>query len=483
MAAPAPVAPGDSALFRRVWRWHFYAGLVCLPFLVLLAVTGGLYLFKEPIEALLYAPLREVAPPRAGVLDAQTLVALALAAEPGDAVRYVAPAAPGRSAEVGVRTAGAGVVAVYLDPADGRVLGRLPDAQRLMELVKRLHSLAIAGAVANHLVEVVAGWAIVLVLSGVFLWWPRGRPGSVLRVQGRPAQRRWWRDLHALTGSVAAVAILFLAVTGLPWSAFWGERFGQLSAAWGLGVAPYVWGPPPPSSSAPPLAGLTAVPWALGQVPVPVSSAPAAGAGGAAAGGHAGHAGDAGSGVDAPAPATTSTAPRPAFGLNDALERIAAAGLPAGTPVRLPAGPRGAYSALHFPDDVRGIRVLHLDRHTGAVLADVGYADYGALGRATEWGISLHTGRQFGAANQAVMLAACVSIVMLAVSAAVMWWKRRPAGRLAAPPRRAGDRAAAGAIAVAVLLGGLYPLLGASMLLALAVDALVPARWRERLGL
>jgi uncharacterized iron-regulated membrane protein len=118
-----------------------------------------------------------------------------------------------------------------------------------------------------------------------------------------------------------------------------------------------------------------------------------------------------------------------------------------------------------------------------AVLADVGYKDYGAVGRLTEWGISIHTGRQCGWANQIVMLSGCLSIVLLAVSAAVMWWKRRPRGRLAAPPRRAADRAATGAIAVALLLGLLYPLLGASMLVALAVDALLPARWRQRYGL
>ena len=52
-----------------------------------------------------------------------------------------------------------------------------------------------------------------------------------------------------------------------------------------------------------------------------------------------------------------------------------------------------------------------------------------------------------------------------------------------AVPRRRGNRAAFGAIAVAVLLGLIYPLLGASMLLALLVDAVVPQRWHERFGL
>ena len=159
--------------------------------------------------------------------------------------------------------------------------------------------------------------------------------------------------------------------------------------------------------------------------------------------------------------------------MNEALRIFARLGLPPGTPVSLPAGPRGVYTAMLFPDDARQQRVVHLDRYSGAVLADVGYPDYGIAGRLTEWGVNLHTGVQFGWFNKLVMLAGCLSIVTLAISAAVMWWKRRPRGR----------PAGVAAIAVAVLLGLLYPLLGASMLVALLVDAVVPQHCHERFGL
>jgi uncharacterized iron-regulated membrane protein len=456
----SPTPAVESALYRRVWRWHFYAGLVCLPFLALMAITGALYLFKEPIESLLYERLHAVEARTTTALDAQALVARALAAAPGQALRFVAPEAPGRSAEVGIRTE-EGIVAVYLDAADGRVLGTLHDDARLMNIVKRIHSLAIAGPVGNHWIEVVAGWAIVLVASGVFLWWPRGRKGGVLSVRARPAQRLWWRDVHAVTGIVAAAAIVFLAATGMPWSAFWGEQFGRLATAWGVGVPQYLWGPTP-QSDAPRLGGLQAVPWTALQTPLPQS------------GSRASHH------DEQPASAAAAVGD---LGLNEALRVFAQEGVPIGTPVRLPDGPRGVYTAMRFPDDVRDVRVVHLDRYSGAVLADIGYAQYGVVGRVTEWGISLHTGRQFGWANLLVMLAGCLAIVALALSAAVMWWKRRPPGHVAAPPRRAGDRAATGAIAVAALLSLIYPLLGASMLVALMVDVLVPAGWRRRFGL
>ena len=44
---PLPLAP---SLYRAVWRWHFYAGLLVLPFLIWLAVTGAAFLFQKEID-------------------------------------------------------------------------------------------------------------------------------------------------------------------------------------------------------------------------------------------------------------------------------------------------------------------------------------------------------------------------------------------------------------------------------------------------
>ena len=241
----------------------------------------------------------------------------------------------------------------------------------------------------------------------------------------------------------------------------------------------FLWGKP---ASTPPLSSLGDTPWTLVQAPLPEST-DHSGHDAATPAAHAAHAAHSGAKHGESSASGAGSATVVPFGLNQALRVFERQGLPRGTPVSLPVGPKGVYTAMSMPDDVMQQRVVHLDRYTGQVLADVGYRDYGVAGRAVEWGIQLHTGRQFGWLNQLVMLAGCLSIVVLAVSAVVMWWKRRPHGRIAAPPRRAGDRAALGAIVVAGALGTLYPLLGASMLAALVLDAMVPRRWHERFGL
>src|SRR6187200_244186 len=40
-----------SITYRALWRWHFHAGLFCIPFVIVLGLTGSIYLFKPQIDA------------------------------------------------------------------------------------------------------------------------------------------------------------------------------------------------------------------------------------------------------------------------------------------------------------------------------------------------------------------------------------------------------------------------------------------------
>ena len=41
----------STVTYRALWRWHFHAGLFCIPFVIVLALTGSIYLFKPQIDA------------------------------------------------------------------------------------------------------------------------------------------------------------------------------------------------------------------------------------------------------------------------------------------------------------------------------------------------------------------------------------------------------------------------------------------------
>lgn len=441
----APAQSSSVNLYRAVWRWHFYAGLFVLPFLISLAVTGALYLFRDEFDNLIHSDLKriEVAQNVPKALPSDILAA-AVAAVPGTAVKYTTPGDPGASTEITVSTA-EGKRAVYVNTYTGQVAGSLPDRGTIMWTIRYIHSLKYFGTYTRYLIEIAAGWSILLVATGIYLWWPRKQSGGVLTVRGTPKKRVFWRDTHAVTGIFVGFFIVFLAVTGMPWSGVWGAKVNEWANGSNFGYPAGVRTDVPMSGEH--LDHMAKTSWSLEQAKVPESTASATG--------------------------------QP-IGIDAAIARFDGLGLAPGYTVVLPTKPTGVYSGSVYPDDLSKQRVVHLDQYSGKPLIDMSYADYGPLGKALEWGITVHMGQQFGVANQIVLLAACVGIVLLAVSAGIMWWKRRPRGSLGVPPLPQDKRVLRGLLALLAIGGILFPLVGASLLVMLVLDLIVQSREKQR---
>ena len=454
-AKTATQAPAATNLYRAVWRWHFYAGLLVLPFLIWLAITGGLYVFKAEIDGYFHRDLKFVSASANAVRPHSELVAAALAAHPGSLRKYRAAATPEDSAEVSVLTTQGEPLSVFVDPYRAQVLGALSDRSSVAWTIRKLHSLKYFGAVARGAIEIAAGWAILLVLTGIYLWWPRGKGrGGVVSVRGQPRQRLFWRDLHAVTGIFVGVALVFLAITGMPWSVVWGAKVNEWANGHNFGYPAGVRVLVPMSQQR--LNDVAPTAWSLEQAQLPKSE-------------HKGHAEHDGH-HDEPTAATPVSSQ--AIGLDAAMATFEKLGVAPGFTVNPPKGATGVYSASVYPNNLAQQRVVHLDQYTGQPLIDMGYADYGPLGRWLEWGINVHMGQEFGVPNQALLVVVCVGIVLLCVSAATMWWKRRPAGGLGVPPLPADRRVLYGLLALLALGGVAFPLVGASLLVMLALDCL-----------
>ena len=433
-------------LYRAVWRWHFYAGLLVLPFMITLAITGALYLFNDELDAIIHADLKRVAVQEAAQ-PPSSLVSAALEAHPGTAVKYTSPATPNSSAEITVNTLEGERLAVYVDPYTSNVLGALDDRGTIMWTVRYLHSFKYFGTTARKVIEIAAGWSILLVGTGIYLWWPRGKgSGGVVSVRGKPKSRVFWRDLHAVLGIFVGGFLVFLAITGMPWSGVWGGQVNQWANGNNVGYPSGVRVEVPVSNAYLSDQGLTS--WSLEQARIPESTPPAS--------------------------------PMPRIGLNNAVAAFEQLGLQQGFTVNLPSSAAGVYTGSIYPDNLSQQRVVHLDQYSGEPLIDMSYADYGLLGRWLEFGINVHLGQQFGLFNQLFLLAVCFTIILLAVSAAVMWWKRRPKGAMGVPPLPADKRVFRGLIAILVVGGVIFPLVGASLIVMLLIDWLVVQRLQER---
>ncbi|MES2820511.1 MAG: PepSY domain-containing protein [Pseudomonadota bacterium] len=451
----------SPTFYHLAWRWHFYAGLFVIPFLILLSLTGIVYLFKPQLDRLMYADLLQV-PVAEQRLNADQLMAVVQQAYPSATVtQYLPPVAEGQSAQF-VVAAGEQTLNLFVDPYRGQLLGSQDAQNNLQAIARALHGELMIGTVGDRLIELAAGWGIVLVISGLYLWWPRGRAGAgVLWPRLASRGRLFWRDLHAVTGFWGSLLLLFMLLTGMTWTGFWGAQF---AGAWNHFPAA-MWDAVPQSGQ------LTrslneghrqTVAWAAETVPLPASDP------------HAAHNGQ--------APAAAAAAPR--VSLQQVVDTAQDRGVQPGYSIALPTTAPGVYSIGLFADDPRNDATLHLDQYSGAVLADLRWADYGAVARTVETGVKLHEGKLFGLANQLLMLLVCLLILLSAVSGLIMWWQRRPAGKFGVPPLRHDLPRWKTAIVIMLLLGAAFPLVGVSLLLVWGLDALLSrfGAWRQRIA-
>lgn len=446
---------GPSAaqkLYFAAWRWHFYAGLFVIPFLLMLAVTGFfMMLFTTYLPE--YGD-RLAVTPGAQVLTPEAQVQAAMAAVPGatGVTEYITPYDAETPARLTV-TAEAGDMVVALNPYDGTVLRQTLDGDTWNLFFETIHGTLMIGTLGDRLIEIATGLGLVMVVTGLYLWWPRNGAGiaSLLVPQLAAKGRAFWKSLHQVTGFWISIVLVFFLITGLSWAGVWGEKFVQ---AWSTFPAEK-WDNVPLSDATHASMnhdGTKEVPWGLEQTPMPESGSAV--------------------GVQILAPGTPVT-------LDSIVLLGRTVGLEGRFRVAVPADDTGVWtisqdSMSYDTPDPTGDRTLHVDQFTGKVLADVRYADYGLAAKAMAVGIALHEG-QMGLWNFVLNTLFCLAVVLVCVSGVVMWWVRRPAGaaRLAAPPMPADVPLVKGAVVIVLALSLMFPLVGLTLAVVLALDILV----------
>lgn len=450
-----------AKLYRAAWRWHFYAGILVIPFFMSLTITGLMILWIGFIDG------RDGEYIRVAPLDAPLAVSVqadaALSAVPdGRMVQYVAPRAPDLAAIFRVDDA-AGAQIVVIDPYRATVLEQFPRRSGWYDWADDMHGSLKLGVAGDRMIEIAASLGVVMLATGLYLWWPR--QGGVLRAflpRLTARGRALWKSLHVSIGIWISVILMFFLISGLSWAGVWGEKLVQ---AWSS-FPPGKYGDIPLSDQthASMNHGPKEVPWALEQTPMPASD-PHAGHGG---GGH--DHGDAEPGI----------AGTPDIDSVDAYAR--AIGFDGRYQMNLPQDATGVWtlsrdSMSADSTDPTSDRIVHLDRYSGDKLADIRFQDYSLMGKAMAVGIALHMGL-LGVWSVLANTAFCLAVMFLCVSGMVMWWKRRPAGRigLVPPPMPADMPLWKGAMAVGLVISLAFPMAGITLAVVMALDLLILSR-------
>ncbi|MFE9912310.1 PepSY-associated TM helix domain-containing protein [Streptomyces clavifer] len=458
---PGPVRSW-AGLRHLLVRLHFYAGVLVAPFLLVAALTGLAYTLAPQLDALVYGDQLRVERVGGETRPLAEQIAAARSAHPeGTTMSVTTPPGPEDTTRVvlSVPELGDKQRTVFVDPYTAEVQGELttwfgstPLTTWLDDLHRNLH----LGETGRLYSEVAASWLWVIVAGGLVLWLGRSRGRRAKSVRGvllpdRTAGGvRRTRSWHAATGVWLALGLLFLSATGLTWSQYAGERFGQALDA------------------------------TNGRAPALDTALPG---GDAPAGDHAEHAEHGGSGGE------SGDADPAAFAA--ALAAARGAGLDGTVEVTPPADPASAWVVAQT-DNVWPVHYdqVAVDTTTGEVVSHNRWAGYPVLAKLSKLGVQGHMGVLFGIVNQIVLAVIALGLTAVIIWGYRMWWQRRPtrtdrtalAGR--APERGAWRRLPLTALvlgipAVAALCWAL-PVLGVTLIGFLMVDAMLGAARRIR---
>ena len=446
MEAISSKALSSKEIYRMLWRWHFYAGVFAIPFVIILSITGAIYLFKPQIDAINDAPYRNLAITGQPATADQQLAA-ALAAVPNSVfTAYELPRAATDATQILV-TQGRTKYRVYVHPQTLQVLHIKNDQSGILKLAHDIHGELLLGKFGSVLVELAACWAIVLVLTGLYLWWPRNAKGiaGVLYPRLTLKGRLFWRDLHAVIGVWMSALALFLLISGLPWALVWGSAFKELRQVTGAINQPQDWV----------IAGRHEE--------------------------HSDHVEHQMSGASAPELTALS------------LDRIVnnAAQLQFAYPVLvLPPNKSSNKSSASWMKQStvnwtikstaqnRPLRAdAELNPYTGDVVNKTDFSQRHIIDRVIGIGVAAHEGQLFGWLNQLLGLLVTIGLVALSVSGFVMWRKRKPQGALGAPPAIPDLKVGYGFIAIIAVMALLLPVLAGSLLFLFIVEKTILANW------
>jgi uncharacterized iron-regulated membrane protein len=435
----SPKAPQKAGrLYRMLWRWHFYAGLFCIPFIIILSLTGATYLFKSQIEAAFDAPYNNLVlsgPPQPVSLQIEA----ALKSVPGATLKsYRLPQEANDASQVIVTKAGTDTLA-YVHPESLAVLKVIPTEDRFMNIVRTIHGELLMGDNGSLIVELAASWALVMVVTGLYLWWPRQANGLAGLIWPRlnKGSRIFWRDIHAVTGVWVSFFAIFLILSGLPWTRVWGDAFDKVRRA--TGTAPITQD------------------WSKGR------SSEHADMGGVAGGGHAGH-----------MPTGVYTA-----NIDDIVASARAARLQPPVVVFPPSAKKPNWRAVSQTQNRPLGATLEYSAIDGTQLGRAEFADKHPIDQAVGVGLAAHEGALFGPLNQLIGLLTALGLVTLSVSAFVMWRKRAPDGVLGAPPAIPDQKIGVGIGALILGFGLFLPVLGLSLIAVALLERLILARFSQ----
>lgn len=403
----------NTQLNQWFWKWHILGGLVSLPFMLLLAVTGVVYLFKADVNQQLYKHTFFVEAPSQNsqrLSYAEQLQSAQAASQQG-VEGLTLPEESNLATQFKIKGQGRTTNSLYINPYTAEVTGKVEQTETLMYLVRKLHGEILMDKVGTLTIELVASWFIVLLLTGLYIWWPKkgsGAPGF-FTIRTNKGRRLFWRDVHAVTGFWLSAFMLAIVAGGMPWTDVFGSNLKWVQKQTDTGY-PKNW-----------------------QNAKGLESA-------------------------------HNQSNIPSLTLDKVIEIAQTYQLPGTLSINLPATSQGVYTIKNRAFWLADQQVIHIDQYSGKVVAAYDWHDVGILMETRQVFMRFHQG-EYGLVNWLVMLGVGLAFILMTTAGLISYLIRKSKGSWSIPQVPERFNVDNSLLLMIILLGLLFPMFGGSLVL------------------
>lgn len=385
------------------WKWHFIAGIISLPFVLVLSITGGIYLFNPKVEKRAKTTIQEIQKTGKSIsYQGQWEIAkLNMKKQPNSMLL------PSKSTMATEFVSGrfSHKNSLFVNPYTGEVTGNFTPKDSWMYKVRKLHGELLGGKVGTKIVELIASWMLVLILTGLYIWWPfqKGIKG-VFTLRFKEGKRILFRDLHAVLGFWISGLLILTLAGGLPWTDVFGTNFKWVQKITNTGY-PKTWN---------------------------------------------------GRGL------VSKVKDKP-MTLDEMVFIAKQQGLKGTVCIGLPKKAKSTFSVSNKTVDLEAQKMMYFDQYSGELVKKHNWSDVGFLMRGRMWVMAFHQG-QFGGWNWWLMFGVTLVLTIMSAAAIVSYLIRKPEKKWGVPKVSKNFEVEPIVVIFIILLGALLPLFGLSLI-------------------
>lgn len=226
---------------KLILKLHNWLGLGSGLVVFILGITGCLYAFQEEIQNATQ-PYRFVQQENKPLLLPSAIKAIADSAMPGKQTHAVIYTGRNRAIQAMFWKYESYYDLVFINPYSGKVLQAKDMKHSFFPWILEGHEfLWLPENIGRVITSSATLIFFVLLVSGIYLWWPRNKNGKMKKftIQWKSRWRRKNYDLHSVLGFYIFFVGIALSITGLLFGFEWFAKGAYYATSGGKEMAPY----------------------------------------------------------------------------------------------------------------------------------------------------------------------------------------------------------------------------------------------------